>query len=60
MKQEDYNDMMMTSEEGYAFRHPKSPVWNKCPQCGENYSGDGKTLCVDCLISIDNTSMGNG
>lgn len=48
MKQEDYNDMMMTPEEGYAYRHPKPYVWPKCPKCRENYSGDGVALCTDC------------
>jgi hypothetical protein len=50
MKQEDYNNMMMTPEEGYAFRHPEPPVLPRCPICGEEYSGNGIDLCVECAM----------
>jgi ribosomal protein L37AE/L43A len=45
MQQEDYNSMMR-----YPWERVEKPKieWPKCPSCGEEYSGDGITECVEC------------
>jgi hypothetical protein len=54
MRQEDYNDMMKTPEEGFFIRTPRKPsLLPKCPRCGEEYLGNGKDLCVDCKCVSD-------
>lgn len=58
LDQEDINDMMMTPEESDAYHHPKEAAWNRCPRCGENYSGNGGDLCVACQVSLYGDTRG--
>ena len=45
MTQEDLNAIMKWPSES-STRKPTELL--KCPKCGERYSGNGKSLCVDC------------
>lgn len=45
MKQEDLNAMMRHPWEVKTYKAPELPT---CPSCGERYTGDGTSLCVDC------------
>jgi predicted RNA-binding Zn-ribbon protein involved in translation (DUF1610 family) len=53
MRQEDYNDMMKTSDEAYLLRvKPSKRVKIYCPNCGEAYLGNGIDLCVECQAEM--------
>ena len=49
MRQEDYNDIMMTPAEAWRFRQSNIPTkLPECPICKEEYLGDGVEPCVEC------------
>ena len=45
MRQEDFNEMMRLP--GEVVRKANRDL-QRCPECGEAYCGDGKSMCVDC------------
>lgn len=51
MHQEDYNEMMRLP--GERVSTPQGLRSMQCPECGENYCGDGVQFCTECQYQED-------
>ena len=49
MRHEDYHDLLHKLP--WEQRKPRA-TQPYCPKCGENYCGDGKSLCTECEFQL--------